>query len=563
MAISTSTKHLISIDLIPASHETFKALHYRRDPIQKSTFVKKDASGRERKYVVGTSSGSLKRDAHTERMTDKCVKGFEQQSKEKSILLVHPHTDNLLENQIGILDDTQSFIDEQGEWKTVFRLFDDFDVEDNPNFDIAYVKKAKQFWAMTRGEEPYKRPTRICQFSIQGLLDEKDVIKTESGNDLDWIEIDAVAAVTRGAYPQEDFSTIEKVFKQFHSAKEGKPKPVSKGELSEEIQARDRVRNFYDETWETESALSKKEQEVLESEDTPENKQARLTALYDEYRDLRLGMFAKYNFNFPDNENESTADSATGDNMGDQATSTDPSDEDKNKDNAGGDPAAGGQQPASDDQKQALAQQVQQALNQLGEIFNTLLNPGQGSTEQATAAKESEDGKQDDDPEKKKNKDAVSEMADPNVESEINKTAANLKKLGVPDNEIKRITGEIRKAANPMLGMNSELAVLKKQLADQNNVLVGLCDIFDKIATVGIVNKQAPPPKQGGQSGQPATVGQNAEVVIKALSAPLATLGVELVAKPQDQSQPPNAQTTVKELRETLKKSFPGEKSNG
>ena len=210
--------------MIKVNFELQTAFHNSHKPIGKqnnkySTVVKKDASGKERKYLYATSSGSLYRDAHNEKMTERCIKGFQEQAQTKTIYLLHPHDENILANHIGKLEGDQSFIDENGEWKTVFRFWDDEDLKhDIPS---ALVARAKDAWNSITGQGVYDgKPSALKQLSIQGLIDEnKDIIPATDGSggrNLDWIELSCVSLVEKGAYPQEDITPVEKVFKQIN-----------------------------------------------------------------------------------------------------------------------------------------------------------------------------------------------------------------------------------------------------------------------------------------------------------------------------------------------------------
>ncbi|MBE0302184.1 hypothetical protein Lepto782_23475 (plasmid) [Leptospira interrogans serovar Canicola] len=459
---TTPQVYKIQFDILPASAVTRKALHPRRDPITNCTTIKKDASGRERRYLVGTSSGP-KKDAHKDAMSEKCIKGFQQQSLDKTILLVHPHTDNLIENQIGILD--KSAIDQDGEWKTQFRLFDKYDLEDNPEFSKTIVEKANQFWMMVRGEGAYSKPTRISQFSIQGLMREEDVLKTSNGIVIDWIELDAVAAVTKGAYPQNDFLTVEKALTQF----------IKKGELQDAVVQDQQTRDLYDENLRIDYVFRDRFRDIIESKDSTDQKRERISNLFDEYKQLTMDLFEKYNYEFPDDDNQKSADStsATGEKMANDST------EDSNQEEKEDAPAGGEGNPSG---------QNADALNQISQSLEAILAAIQGMQGTAQKANKEDDDKPpesdaDEDANKKANKDAGT-MEDSEVGSlnEVSKAIAQIKKLPLSEKKKSEMISEIRKASNPNYAVMSEVEDIKKSLNETNNLLKAMAEGFSEIA---------------------------------------------------------------------------------
>lgn len=99
--------------MIKVNFEIQTAFHNTHKPIGKqnnkySTVLKKDSNGKERKYLYATTSGSLYRDAHNEKITERCIKGFQEQAQTKTIYLLHPHDENILANHIGKLECDQS-----------------------------------------------------------------------------------------------------------------------------------------------------------------------------------------------------------------------------------------------------------------------------------------------------------------------------------------------------------------------------------------------------------------------------------------------------------------------
>lgn len=281
--------------LVPAFAATHKALHPRKHAMREATFLKKDEQGRERRYVVGVSSGPVY-DAHGERMMEECIKGFNEQVQENTILFVHPHTDDLISNSIGKIFECS--INDKGEWVTVMRCWDQYDADVDPR----NVARADTFWLMTRGEGPYNKPTRISEFSVQGIVYPEDIIQEDQEHRaIKWLELDAVAAVTKGAYPQEPFKTVEKIFKQYDVARNAMrktaPKTVKKGELRDEMA----INNFERQHSDLHYNMNCKIRDIMVSGDfTPDQKREKIAEIHNEFMELSNELFEKMNYNMPE-----------------------------------------------------------------------------------------------------------------------------------------------------------------------------------------------------------------------------------------------------------------------
>ena len=383
-------------------------------------------------------------------MTEACVRDFAKQAEEKSILLLHPHSDDLLSKHIGKLE--ESYITEGGEWKTVFRVWDGSD-------DVPTVNKeaAGDFWNQIRGEGPYGKPTRISQLSVQGLLNEEDVVNDSGKRAINRLELDAVAAVTRGAYPQDDFQTVEKVFKQFDAARK-----VEKGEVAEELAEQNFMRDF----WDVEDATRSKLHEIMNSQDDPATKRARIQSALQEQNTMLEGIFEKANYSLP----------AEGE--GEKMTP----EEQPRKDEA--------PPPVEEKRKGPDLSSIAEALNQgaqmIAQAAQALVGAssepdGDEPTGTVRAAAEGSDEEAD----KKKASDTapISQVEPANVSEEEKSIRQAMKKLGLSDPEINRKIAEIRKSANP-------IAILTQQLEEQRKALDGFVKSvekgFEEIASVTI-----------------------------------------------------------------------------
>ncbi|MCJ7507833.1 MAG: hypothetical protein MUO85_03765 [candidate division Zixibacteria bacterium] len=131
---------------------------------------KADTKGHKRKYLVGVASG-IQIDGHGERLTQNAINSIQRQANSGDILLyqdVHGIRDN---DDIGILD--ESDILPNNDWKTSFRLYDEFD-----DLDENIVKNNDKLWKKFNGVAPYTRK-RQKGFSIEGFVPPDKILSFE------------------------------------------------------------------------------------------------------------------------------------------------------------------------------------------------------------------------------------------------------------------------------------------------------------------------------------------------------------------------------------------------
>lgn len=182
----------IKIDIFPAHRGG-----QRVEKQEKWGFVRKDDSGKERRYLAGISSGTDV-DGHGERMSPRCVAGFHEQATAKDILLFVNHDRNWSED-IGILVASQ--ILDNGDWYTEYRLYDITD-----NVGERSIEEAEKAWARANGLPPYKHPVTFG-FSIEGFVEDNNMV----GTTIDYVDLDpGVALVSRPAYHRSIASALQK-----------------------------------------------------------------------------------------------------------------------------------------------------------------------------------------------------------------------------------------------------------------------------------------------------------------------------------------------------------------
>lgn len=489
----------VNFHLLPAHAELRKSLHPRKEGMKHFAVKKAGPDGVEHWYVEGIASGP-QMDAHGERMTEACVKDFSRQAQEKTILFVHPHSDDLVSHHIGKLAEVWEA--PGGEWGVSMRLWDETD--DVPADRIA---AAKDFLNMTTGGGPYGKPVRISQFSVQGLVEKGDVVQNSDGTrDLNRVDLDAIAAVSRGAYPQEDFTTVEKIFKSYDQA-------VKKTTLDESLMENAIFRDYEEFQW----AMSQTLRDIMDSDDPPESKKEQIKQAFEDLSVKLQSLFEQNNYTVP------------GENKMEQPTE----EEQKQGIPTGEEPET----VAEEDPKgMALADKISQMAESLGAFAQELMNREQMETGELEGAMkqgmEGEGEEEGEDMEKKKTvtppdteqpKDNIPEKdEEPNDTENVNKMRKMLKSMGLSDAQIKAQITAIKKQANPTNLILERQTELERQVTGLNK---GLQTLLSHLGAFDVAKSSAPAPVQKGAQGYNAmtaamrNAGLSAEQIAKALGS--------------------------------------------
>lgn len=241
------------------------------------TFLRKDANGVPRRYMAGVSSG-MAVDAHGERMSDKCIKDFSDQTTQKDIPLYENHGKDPSE-AIGVL--TKSEILPNGDWGTEYRLWDESDDVPQSNKD-----RADHIWKMANGLPPYNYK-RQYGFSIEGYIPDNQVRNDGTSKIIEKVDLDpGVALVTKPAYQTSVAHAIAKALGI---------KRTTKGALASKIEQRQKEYSLAELKWEIEESFRTATQEIKDSNMNPEEKRDALSDLYDEYKSRMLNVETDYN----------------------------------------------------------------------------------------------------------------------------------------------------------------------------------------------------------------------------------------------------------------------------
>jgi len=196
--------------------------------------VEKDMNGKKRRYVKGITSG-VQVDGHGEKITDKCIKSFQDQANAGDILLYSGKHGVDYTDDIGRLEHSE--ILPNSDWMTEFRLYDEDDgVGQNT------LERADKAWRQSAGLPPYKVAKQFG-FSIEGFIPDDGIISMDANGKrvIDQITLDGVVMVPRPAYQT---SIAQSIYKALD---ERSPWNVEK-EMSRDFKARiqaDELENSY------------------------------------------------------------------------------------------------------------------------------------------------------------------------------------------------------------------------------------------------------------------------------------------------------------------------------
>lgn len=288
MSEQTPNNRKISFQLFPYHYESI-------DSKNEYLVEKSDPSGRKRRYICGVASG-MQIDAHGERLTKNAVQSMMRQANSGDVLLyndIHGIRDN---EDIGILEKAE--ILPSGDWKTDFRLYDEYD-----DLGSEIVEKNEKLWKKLNGIPPYTK-RRQKGFSIEGYVPEKSILsmqKDGSQRVIDDVMLDGVVLVPRPAYN----SVIEAVYKclgELSPTVETKVRKQFNSTLSELVNQKETENKYFTKKYEIENALEDAIKEVMV--DKFENKRERLEILFEEYKSMIIDLIINSSSMFQEDESE-------------------------------------------------------------------------------------------------------------------------------------------------------------------------------------------------------------------------------------------------------------------
>lgn len=254
--------------------------HPNRFDENKHTITKADESGNKRRYLCGISSG-LDIDAHGERMTEKCIKSFMDQSNSGDVLLFADIHGIKESEDIGLL--SKGALTPQKEWYTEFRLYDQFD-------EVGQMKleKADNIWKQVNGLPPYNHKKQKG-FSIEGIIPEENIIMNSLGemdrSVIDDVMLDGVILVPRPAYKNSIATAICKALGEINPYRA----ESIQNTLRENVEQQDIENNYYSLKWKYLDALEQTVERIM-TRARNSSKRSELEVLFDEFKPLMINL---------------------------------------------------------------------------------------------------------------------------------------------------------------------------------------------------------------------------------------------------------------------------------
>ena len=155
--------------------------------------VEKSENGKKRRYLKGIASGTQV-DGQGERITQNCVKSFQDQANKGDILLYADRHKVAYSADIGIL--TKSEVLPIGDWLVEFRLYDETDA-----VGANTMETTDKMWKQLNGLPPYTTPKQKG-FSIEGFIPENGILSMSQDGKrvIDQVILDGCVVVPRPAY---------------------------------------------------------------------------------------------------------------------------------------------------------------------------------------------------------------------------------------------------------------------------------------------------------------------------------------------------------------------------
>lgn len=249
--------------------------------------VEKEENGKKKRYLEGVASG-LKRDAHGERMTEKCIKSFMDQANSGDVLL-YPDIHGIKASEdIGILKEAK--ILPNGDWWISNKLYDEDDNIGPNKFEVITT-----IWKQMCGLPPYTKPKQKG-YSIEGYMPPDGILSGEPdqfGNIrkrvMDNIHLDGVILVPRPAYKDSIASAVFKALGEIPPEFENNLRKSIKEELQNRIEEQDLRDKYYSKKWDIQDALESQVERIMQRE-KDERKRNQLEILFDEFSNLYIDL---------------------------------------------------------------------------------------------------------------------------------------------------------------------------------------------------------------------------------------------------------------------------------
>lgn len=246
--------------------------------------VEKSLNNKKRRYLCGVSSG-IKVDGHGERMTDTCIKSFIDQANTGDILL-YPDVHGIKASEdIGRL--VHGEIRPGGDWYTEYILHDESD-----GIGPVKAEKINDIWKQINGLPPYRAPKQRG-FSIEGYIPDRGIVAMSHDGKrvINEVSLDGVILVPRPAYQDSIANAIYKALNECSPWEHDKIRVSLDSKLSDIVGQKEGEKNYYQKKYAIEDAFNEVIEEIMT--DKKSSKDARLNALFDDYKRLMVDLITR------------------------------------------------------------------------------------------------------------------------------------------------------------------------------------------------------------------------------------------------------------------------------
>ena len=239
--------------------------------------VEKDIQGKKRRYIRGITSG-VAVDGHGEKITNECIKSFQQQANAGDILLFAGKHGVDYTDDIGRLEHSE--ILPNLDWMTEYRLYDTDDgVGQNT------LERADKAWRQVSGLPPYKTPKQFG-FSIEGFIPDDGIIAMdqEGRRVINKINLDGVVMVPRPAYQT---SIAQSIYKALDERSPWNVEKEMSRDFKNKIQADELENSYFRKRFQFQDLLENEIEKIMCNPHIGDKKET-LSKLFNEYKEAMM-----------------------------------------------------------------------------------------------------------------------------------------------------------------------------------------------------------------------------------------------------------------------------------
>lgn len=272
-----------------SENQTKISFHYHPlDISHNNHFIEKSENGQQRRYLKGVASG-IKTDQHGERMTEKCIKSFNNQANSGQILLYPDPHGIRSSDDIGKL--TKAEIQPDGNWEIESRLYDNYDFDDS-ELHKGKLATIDTLWRQTTGQRPYDKPIQKG-FSVEGYIPPSGIIQMSNDGQrvIDDVLLDGVILVPRPAYQDGIANAVFKALGELPPWQELREHQNFDKNLREIVNTTETKHVYFKKKYELEDAFNNLVEGIMI--DQKPNKEYRLATVFDDYKSLMISLLLK------------------------------------------------------------------------------------------------------------------------------------------------------------------------------------------------------------------------------------------------------------------------------